>query len=185
MKRTIFIFGAGAAHDSLDAEYNPARSPTWQPPLTDEIFGGNPLNYESYIKEFPSIGSLMPKFRRILRSIPKKLSLEELLERLVQESTQFPYKIPQVIEIRFYLRRLLQLCSDNYINYGGNYSELIDSVQSLIKEKGHVTFVTFNYDLLIENAYKERGIANFFTIEDYHSSWIELIKLHGFYVKTY
>jgi len=82
------------------------------------------------------------------------------------------------MEMRFYLREVLSECSTHYLQHGGNnYSNFIGSLLDL--DDISVTFITFNYDTLLEKAMGDVLDYKFNKIDDYTEHPIKLIKLHG------
>src|SRR3989344_4052741 len=98
---------------------------------------------------------------------------------LKQRSITNPLRHRQLVQLRFYLRHLLNQCSNQYVYTGNQYGVLIGRLLD-IKGDAQVTFVTFNYDTLIEQAMIATGIMpSKLTLQEYLKAPIPLIKPHG------
>jgi|SRR3989344_2393814 len=181
MKNTVFVFGAGASFGSVNPKVSFSHNDDWKPPLTNGIFGSiNQKSFDTIIKRFPSLGSMTTQIREYLLVEGAKADFESYIGDLINKSQTNQHYLTQVIDLRYYLRFLLKECSDNYVTFGSNYAVLIERLQTICVSS-EVTFVTFNYDTLIENAFVERKCIDNFSEFDSYTKHIPfpLIKLHG------
>jgi hypothetical protein len=152
----VVIFGAGASYDSVDLALNPLAKPSfhYRPPLAKELFAGDRLNFEEAIAGAPAIIPILGKLRRAARD---EEALEEVLERLEHEAlSEFDARHKQLLAVRVYLQRIITQCGTEWRTAAtGNthYDELVDEVERWRRrEKEQVTYITFNYDTMLEAA---------------------------------
>jgi hypothetical protein len=181
----MVIFGAGASYDS-SSEFPPppdtrANSPeSWRPPLANYLFSNNPQRTFSHIvKEYPKLTHVLP----YLRERPGGRSVEEVLEQLLDEAKAYPERRRELASIQYYLRDFLFEVTNKWIAETDgvtNYAPLIGEILRLNRPKEPVALVTFNYDLLLDNAlfsfdYKPRQPEDQFTAHPV----LKLFKPHG------
>ena len=162
MSDLLAILGAGASHDAL-------REGAASPPLTKDLFSND---YDEDQRSFPGVDGLRDT---ILARMRQGRSLEEILGDLAANEAQDIRR--QIFEVPIYLKVILG-------KYAGSRPGTYDTLITLAQERElSVTFVTTNYDTLIDKAIRRRyGMdGTIASISDYiHSDrrW-NYIKLHG------
>lgn len=179
MQNTVFIFGAGASHDVI-AKHTQPRHPygaDWQPPLTKDLVKSI-VRFDNLIVQYPELKSLVGEIRSALLNDGN--NFEDLMIELREKSKTNVIRYRQLVQLRFYLRWLLHQCSHEYVFTANQYATLIGNLTD-IKGDAEITFVTFNYDTLIEQAMIDMQIfpKNLDTLDPYIRSDIKLIKPHG------
>lgn len=178
----LVILGAGASFDSVHSSNRRAGADTsWPPPLARELFDPRP-NFLDVINDFPACRPLLALLRaRVGDGEDVEVLLEELIERSEQGETQLPR---QLMAVRFYLRQVIERCGRNWFNLAAgitNYHRLVNTIETWrAANDERVTFVTFNYDRMLEDAFRDTVNIPFVGIEDYtcrDDYW--LIKPHG------
>lgn len=191
MKETLVILGAGASYDSLNffnsgcdnltlyKEYlnkNPFR-----PPLVNDLF--KPLYLENL-----SVGeslythalSLASTFQRMaLSGADFEIQMTKIYEQIKNSAAPAVAResdLKALIDVVYYLQELFVHCSRKFIKQTSNYHDL---VRRLYGCNDSVTFVTFNYDCLLERALNQHVGVQFKTIDDYVKPECNVIKLHG------
>lgn len=179
MKDTVFIFGAGASHDCIDLEMVDPLSKDWQPPLANKIMGELGQNrYDDMLRDFPILSSLVPKIRRKMRE--PDFDFENYMLLIKKNAENNIEALAELICMRFYLRKLFSNCSDSYVNTGDNYTALIGTLLNLSSTKPKITFATFNYDTILDQALVGKGvIKQLEDMKDYIYYHFKYIKLHG------
>ena len=153
----LVIFGAGASYDS-----SPTHRPTLprdadRPPLADELFEDRP-KFAAALRQFPqSLGAISNLRHR------NKVTVEQELDRLLEEAEHNPERHAQLMAIRYYLHLSLYECINRWqVVHGGveNYAALLDHIEQWrVRRNRRVLLVTFNYDMMIEHALQGRGIT--------------------------
>lgn len=179
VQNTVFIFGAGASHDVI-AKHTQPRHPhgaDWQPPLTKDLVKSIP-RFDHLIVQYPELKSLAGQIRSALLNDGN--NFEDLMVGLREKAKTNAIRYRQLVQLRFYLRWLLYHCSSEYVYTGNQYATLISNLMD-IKGDAEVTFVTFNYDTLVEQAMIDMRILpkNLDKLDHYIDSDIKLIKPHG------
>lgn len=179
MRNTVFIFGAGASHDVIASHTQPhhAFGEDFKPPLTSGLFKSSE-KFDTLINAHPELKSLAGEIRSKLQVGAN--TLEDFMVDLRERAKSNPIRYRQLVQLRFYLRHLLHKCSSNYVVSGNQYGTLIAKIMD-IKKDAEVTFVTFNYDTLIEQAMIDLGLMprEFEKMDSYINGPIKLIKPHG------
>ena len=162
MSDLLVVLGAGASHDGL-------RPGAERPPLAENLFDER---YDDLQELFPGVDVIR---NTILARMKQGQSLERILGRLAQNPE--PTIQRQMLEVPIYLQRLLERFSGRR---PGTYDELI----TLIREAQiSVTFVTLNYDILLERAIANGYGSAIESIDDYvdpsFSRRWNCVKLHG------
>jgi len=85
--------------------------------------------------------------------------------------------------VRYYIQYILQQIEEPWLREIGawttNYKTLLDELDRCVPRDEMISLVTFNYDRLLENALKSRGLA-IAALDHYISgSRFKLFKLHG------
>jgi hypothetical protein len=163
----MVIFGAGASYDSSPdfpppaipaGQQNLGNSPPeslsrerWRPPLANGLFDNPGHAFSDIVQRYPKLSHILPLLRR--RSSGK--SVEEVLEQLQGESKGNPEGQRELTSVRYYLRDLLFEVTAKWLeetDHITNYTPLIRDILRLTKDGESVCLVTFNYDLLLDNA---------------------------------
>jgi len=174
----LAIFGAGASYDSSPT-HRPGPKNNDRPPLADELFEERP-RFSNNLRRFPECLGLIPNLRH---RHPSSITVEQELDRLLQEAEYYPARRAQLMAIRYYLHLTLYECINYWVNvHGGveNYAALLDHIEQWRgRRHGRVVLVTFNYDTMIENALLGReviirDIDGYVTDDRY-----KLVKVHG------
>lgn len=181
MDNTVFIFGAGASHGVLtDLTHSNLRVSyqDYQPPLTKDLFHPNE-KYTNILLHYKELYGAREDIISELKT-PSN-TLESVMLKWKKYAEGNFLRLKQLVQFRFYLRQLLYPCI-GYAPNGGLYTALINKVLD-IQDSAEVTFVTFNYDLLIESALSHCGLYNdpfdLTALTDYIPNTLPLIKLHG------
>jgi hypothetical protein len=184
----IFIFGAGASFDSdprrryrSDGHEEFMQDGDWRPPLAANLFEPSSREAKDCALEFVRATPLLMHLRSAAAA---GKDIEEVLESYQEDKPSFSALQPQLLALRAYLSRLLtQLPTRWHEDAVGqtNYVSLINELAPTFEAKGQVaSFVTFNYDRLLEYAVQDVYGLRFRDIEDYtSSSLVRLYKPHG------
>jgi hypothetical protein len=148
----MVILGAGASHDSVHPDIVAEMKSgirQLQPPLARELFDNRPI-FNDFVKRY-GCDDLAVTLRAVIRN-PEK-NLEEELERL-RGRVSDPRVASELVGLRFYLQAITWECSRWGEEAGGltNYGALARHIALTIPEDEEVSFVTFNYDTLLERA---------------------------------
>jgi hypothetical protein len=192
----MVIFGAGASFDSAPA-YRPVYAGgggqqnfgvsapprdgggPWRPPLAKDLFLDPNRVLGGIVANYPKLSHILP----YLREPSNGRSVEQVLEALLEEGKDNPESKREFASIRFYLCELLLKVSNEWraqTNGVTNYAPLIKDILRFNNPGEQVCLVTFNYDLLLENAlytfdFKQRDPEKHL---DSHPI-LKLFKLHG------
>jgi hypothetical protein len=127
--------------------------PGFRPPLARQLFEDRD-NFNAALARYPQMASRVGWLRRISRDLTKNFEGE--LERLQEESENYPPGQQQLAAMRFYLRWILTECGDRWLEAARgatNYAELLERIDRWRLSKNEdVVLVTFNYDTLLERA---------------------------------
>jgi hypothetical protein len=186
----MVVFGAGASYDSIPqlrpgaSSKLPAHSladavvaEQYRLPLANELFDNRP-DFVRAIQRFPKCQAVIP----YLRQPPPGKTVENVLEALQTEASNYPERIRQLAAIRYYLHFTPWDCGRNWEAASRgvtNYKTLLDQIQRWRKPADQVCLVTFNYDGMLENALPSVGLyvrelRDYITSEEY-----KIIKPHG------
>jgi len=176
----MVIFGAGASYDSVEAvrpNVGTARDYQDRPPLADELFQDRP-RFTEMMTRYRDCVPLIPR----LRTREGGVSVEEMLGRLYDAAPTHGARYRQFAAIRFYLHAMMWVCQLRWRDTSKgitNHVTLLDLIDQWLPKYERVCLVTFNYDLLIENALDHKRIA-ILSLSDYvsHPTY-KLIKAHG------
>jgi hypothetical protein len=177
----MVIFGAGASYDSAQA-FRPNHTPgdeVWRPPLAKDLFRNPHQAFGDIVINYPKLTHVLP----YLREPSNGRSVEEVLESLQSEGQGDPERQSELASVRFYLCELLDKLSTEWLKRTDrvtNYAPLIADILRFNSSGEEVCLVTFNYDLLLENAlytfdFKAREPEQF--LESHPI--LKLFKLHG------
>jgi hypothetical protein len=122
-----------------------------------------------------------------LRRLPDGASLEDELDRLQQQADAGDNRLArQLAAVRFYLREIIDVCTRQWSALAAgvtNYEALVNRLEAWTRSRQmpNVLWVTFNYDLLLEQAvddvarFQPREVDDYVTSANGHV----LIKPHG------
>ena len=183
----MVVFGAGASYDS-SMDYDPSSADpiptldeyihlrTIRPPMASQLF--------ELRKTFAIAAQSLPKCQipiSKLRNLPPDVSIEQKLEKIREEASNYAEGRRELVSIRFYLQWIISECQrqwNDVIKSQTNYRVLLGLIDQQRKGEA-VCFVTFNYDTLLEEAFASLGMK-FKSLDDYVSSNdYKIIKLHG------
>lgn len=176
----VVILGAGASFDCInrfhdDFGYHEAHK--WRPPLGNDIFGARENFREIYDKYLGA--------KSLSHSINSGNDIEDFFQKKwdLAVGKNDKYTLANIINTQYCLQELFYKISIEYSqNIGAsNYHVLIQQAHDYYVKTGEeVTFITFNYDLLLEFAliqyYNEEKTI---TKETYSKYPIKIFKPHG------
>ena len=82
--------------------------------------------------------------------------MEQVLEKLQQESGEYPDRRRQLAAVRYYLNVMLWECVEGWNEVAKgvtNYATLLDEIRRWREADEQTCLVTFNYDTLLEGAF--------------------------------
>lgn len=152
-----------------------------QPPLANGLFGFNE-EWSGILSSYPYLSGIIGELRAFARmSIP---SIEDkFMEIEAQAEEGFAMRHRQLAAIRFYLKDIMAQCSQTWpvrVSGATNYARLLDRLLLWQhRNQQSICFVTFNYDNLLEQAFRRSGLAidalgSYFGLPN-----LTLIKAHG------
>jgi hypothetical protein len=180
----MVIFGAGASYDSVPAYPPGVGIPTGdalnshhRPPLANELFVNRPV-FADAIRLLPECQPIVPRLRGL-----KGESLETALQDLQSKARDYPRGLQQLAAVRYYLQLVMWQCGNDWMQVSQgvtNYKTLLDYIERSNGKNEPVCLVTFNYDMLIEDALRDFGLQ-IKTFEDYTSQhkFYRVFKVHG------
>ncbi len=148
-----------------------------RPPLANRLFDHRPQFIDA-MNLFSECKPLIPHLRRA------GVAVEQELARFQQEADSYPGGHSQLAAIRYYLRKAIWECQTRWYGvHSGvtNYLTFLDEVERWRAQTcERVCFVTFNYDLMLEEAMLQLLHLGVDSMERYYS-WphYSLFKLHG------
>jgi hypothetical protein len=98
----LIILGAGASHDSVNISQH-SMNENLRPPLANGLFDER---FDGSVRQFEQLLGVLDR----LRERPNGVSLEEQLETLQEEGTNYPKRLEQLAAIKFYLQNVLFNC---------------------------------------------------------------------------
>lgn len=192
----MVIFGAGASYDSSphfpppqpqsgQQNFGPPPTPSnpreaWRPPLTKDLFLDANGKFGAIVLTYPRLRGILP----FLQQPQNGRSVEQQLELYQNEAPADEERTRQLLSVRYYLHDLFRMVSAEWLkqtNRVTNYSVLIEQIRHLNKTREPVCLVSFNYDLLLDDAllsfdYKEpQALENQFNAHPV----FKLFKPHG------
>lgn len=174
----LIILGAGASFDSISKKVLPQLEiegynyKNCCPPLTNDLF--NRKNFGKLIDNHISARRFEQEIYRLEEN--QQLSFEDLTtEILLTRAPKNKVWYESLIDLRLYLHDLFRYISLNHFTTRSNHGKLASLLDR--HHSNHAIFVNFNYDLLLEKQF-DPGIK-FEHIEDYISSDLKIIKIHG------
>jgi hypothetical protein len=181
----MVVFGAGASYDSsVDQETSAVDGYVipggdvfkFRPPLADQLFELRNI--------FGTVAQMIPKCQLILNQLRRRLpdvSVEQELEKLREESLNYPEGQRQLLSIQFYLQWIIGQCQSEWnqkIHTHTTYKPLLGQINRQLRAEP-ACLVTFNYDTLLEEAFISLG-KRFESLNDYISrNDYKIIKPHG------
>lgn len=151
------------------------------PPLTDQLFDPSRAFFGPTLQRYGPLAALVPEVQRALEH---GQTLEEALDDIQDDSRTWPWRESQLAAMRFYLRDVLRYCSSDIIlacNGATAYAELVALLERWRYQRDEsITYVTFNYDTLLEDALDRSRVLRLDRIDSYVSTArTRLVKLHG------
>lgn len=190
----MVIFGAGASYDSAQAYPPPyysggsqnfgVNSPIdkegpWRPPLAKDLFLDRHHAFGGIVDKYPKLTHILP----YLREPSNGRTVEEVLESLQEQAKESPETHRELASVRYYLCELLDEVTTQWslaTNGVTNYRPLIREALRFNKSDEKICLVTFNYDLLLEQALYSFDFKRRTPEEHFESHPIlKLFKLHG------
>lgn len=191
----LVIIGAGASFDCMPGVYSDRRPSALglpdhpfafvRPPLTKALTMEQPF-YNTLVSKYPACRPVVDYLRRELLSPSGEpaTTLEEALGRY--EQSPDPDVKRHIMATRFYLRDLLW-GSTAYMQSsaltGGvtNYTGLVRLLRhATAGTNTHLCFVSFNFDLLLEDACRSHWGFDPFDMASYlHPQDVSILKPHG------
>lgn len=168
--RKMIILGAGASYDcGIDDEEN-------KPPLANSLFS----------KKFIGSTSTYQGAFQLCADLAHTHDIEAYFQRIWDRVVEYydPNALSKIIDVQFYLHELFMGISSKCRNpMKSNYKSLVNLLDEYtIKSNEKVLIVSFNYDLLLEDALHHCVNYNFDHIDDYvdySRRKILLFKPHG------
>lgn len=151
----LVVTGAGASYDSLDPEDVPNQGYdfSWRVPLTSELFDHRKHTFGPILATW---SDCVPLAQRLRRAVREKIPLEEEMERIDAAESGHPLGQRQLTALRMYLQETLWESGHRWAaeaNGATHYLELVDRLRKWSLSTGQsVTFVTFNYDTMLDRA---------------------------------
>ncbi len=172
----LVVFGAGASHDCL-----PDGVPygDWQPPLTKHVFDLTRSNYATIAGRYVGSVGVMDQVSKGLIANPKATLEGELARMMARSRTDNELEIG-LLAVQFYLSHLFRDCSTGVLEARGrltNYARFVRRLEEWRADHDEqTTYVTFNYDTLLDAALRERG-----SLEE----WDDFVRPHRAYFKVH
>jgi hypothetical protein len=195
----LVIIGAGASYDCIPGGPNgpatpikvenlPALTyPDFRPPLTQQLVAEGPLTGIT-LDRYKACRSLVDYLRRELADEEQAPTLEHALHRYGEDSRYDSMIDRHMTAFRFYLRDLLWSCTD-YVTSPeliAGVTNYVTLVRRLTRWAGQqlacVCYVSFNFDLLLENAVASHYFPDFdpFNRAEYlNYARFKILKPHG------
>ena len=181
----LVVFGAGASFDSVRPEDLPPDQlgSGFRPPKANGLFRID-RPYSDIIVRYRDVVPLVYDLRPALAP-SLAANLEDLLESWVKRADAGDLLARrQLFALRYYIRDVIKECGNEWLEVSRsvtNYSALIDRIEQWRHPTDHpVALVTFNYDLLLDNALSQVVHKRFSDFNDYVDYGpYALFKLHG------
>ena len=174
----LVILGAGSSYDSVPS-YPPSESADLpdRPPLADSLFENRPIFREA-MRVFPAIQPIVPLLQR-----RHGRSLEQQLQLLASEAADHPARPQQLMAVRYYIQYILRRTEDPWLRevagHVTNFKSMLDEIDRCVPKGHSVPIVSFNYDRLVEEALRSRGVS-IATLDEYVADGrFKLFKVHG------
>lgn len=190
----MVVFGAGASYDSL-AEYPPITFQHFQqlamphfqneprrPPLAAQLFQHE--RFSEFFTRYRECVGLFPQLDRAARST----GIEQRLAELVKQGASDSVVREQLVALRFYIREVIATTVVKWqeiTRQADNYADLLDRIdywRRRTQPEQQVALVTFNYDVLLDDAtsglqyFRQpfKSMTDYIGRDEY-----KLLKLHG------
>lgn len=151
----MVILGAGASYDSVPQEDwgSLQKRSEHRPPLAAELFQ-NRTPFSEALARLPAAAPLIGELRR---AISRDEPVEEALQRYRDYAENGDEGTArQLMALRFYINDIIKACSAQWLELSSrvtNQAVLLNIVQRWrVPANEKVLLVTFNYDLMLENA---------------------------------
>jgi hypothetical protein len=170
----MVILGAGASFDSASL-IHPSTSCVNRPPLADQLFDNRPM-FRTALMKYRQIQPIMTYLGN--RS---KRGVEEVLQGLSEESPRVPERARQLMAVRYYIREIIHDCCKEWLTEVHGITTHKTFVDQILEcETQRVLFVTFNYDILLEDVLSDHKLS-IKEFGDYTNKSVKfaLYKLHG------
>lgn len=175
----MVILGAGASADSVLSSLPDHTTTAWAMPVTSGLFGDRAAFNEIVRNDYPEA---LPAIAELRIRVAAGAELETELAKMQERATWYAPDRIQLAGIRFYLQDIIRRCSQVAGNVAfTNHLLLVRRLDRWRQETGEsILYVTFNYDLLLEQALSRvLGVA-FPDMASYiDDPRFALIKLHG------
>jgi hypothetical protein len=174
----MVILGAGASFDSVHP-VSRVRSLDEAPPLADGLLAPR---FNSFVAALPECADVVGRLRV---EIEKGKGVEQAIDgELARAEGGFPELFGGLIALRFYLQRVIAETTRHWVEGAAgvtNHLALLRHIEYWRRPRDEsVLLVTFNYDLLIEEAMERVLGFKATSIEDYTSRVdYRLYKPHG------
>src|SRR5437879_11484455 len=144
----MVVFGAGASYDSTSS-FPLTKFPNHphRPPLTDQLFEERP-EFVRARALFPRCLPIIPYFQNLAGS-----NVEQVMEKLQDESEADPERMRQLVAIRYYLHYMLTRCVQLWIDSKAgviNFKNLLHQIRHLNKSDKMGCLVHFSLYNLYE-----------------------------------
>jgi hypothetical protein len=180
----LVIVGAGASYDS-DVAHAPLRPGEVAGTKYYEFHGNRlPLAKDLFDERFGPELKAHPQFAgQIQRLRDAGNQVEQELEHIAARAQADPTVVRELMAVRYYLRDVIRGSQDkwNNLTFGAdNYATLLGRIRAWQRDTDPVYFVTFNYDTLLENAFRHVLDVPIHDLPSYiaHASY-KLVKPHG------
>jgi hypothetical protein len=187
MYMLMTIFGAGASYDSVDLSVMPSFGHDLsiglydRPPLTAQLFDER-SDFIAAMNQWPQVAPIIPRLRRAV-AVYGGSTVEEVLREIQEQADKYPRRLSHLMALEYYLAEILNNPTWKWIHAVGgstNYVELIDKIEKAHDGESESSFVTFNYDFMLEQAFTSVYTRHFPGLDEYiPENKPALIKPHG------
>src|SRR5438105_9293566 len=142
----LVICGAGASYDS--DRRRSYEGPEGRLPLAKDLFSPR---FASIVAKFDAVQGIIGRLRQ------GSPSVEQTLEDLMEERTQYPHRTRQLLGATYCLRETIDRAQRSWMercpDHVTNYVELVELIERWRSDhKERVAYITFNYDTLLEDS---------------------------------